>query len=348
MPGLALALALALAAPPEAAEPAPAPTPARPLVVGVTNTPPFVVGEAGERWTGTAMDLWRNLADELHLNYTLEPRDIDGLLRGLEDGSLDAAVAAITVTAEREQRVDFTHPFFTTGLAVAVAHRPPETWFDIFLAVFSVAFFRMILTFAAMQLVIGALMWLLERGHNPNFPQRPGPGLLAGLWWAVVTMATVGYGDKVPVTVPGRMLAMLWMLASLIILTTATASITTSLTINKLEAQVRGPEDLGKLRVGTITHSTSDAYLRDMKLDYRGFTDPAVGLAAIEAGQLDAFVFDRPLLTDAIADGHADTLELLPRTFHRQDYAFALPTGSPLRESVNRLLARDLAAVQDM
>lgn len=344
MSGLAaLALAFALAAP----EPIAAAN-ARPLVVGVTNTPPFVVGEAGERWTGTAMDLWRNLAAELHLNYELEPRDIDGLLRGLEDGSLDAAVAAITVTAEREQRVDFTHPFFTTGLAVAVAHRPPETWFDIFLAVFSVAFFRMILTFAGMQLVIGALMWLLERRHNPNFPAHPGPGVLAGLWWAVVTMATVGYGDKVPITVPGRLLAMLWMLASLIILTTATASITTSLTIGKLEAQVRGPEDLGKLRVGTIAHSTSEAYLRDMKLDFRGFTDPGAGLAAIEAGQLDAFVFDRPLLADELAAHHPDTLELLPRTFHRQDYAFALPTGSPLREPINRILARDLAAVQDM
>lgn len=347
MPGLAaLALALALAAPGPALDvPAAA---ARPLVVGVTDTPPFVVGDAGGRWSGTAVDLWRNLADELHLRYELEPRDVDGLLRGLEDGTLDAAVAALTVTAEREQRVDFTHPFFTTGLAVAVAHRPPETWFDIFLAVFTTAFFRMILTFASMQLVIGVLMWLLERRQNPNFPARPGPGVLAGLWWAVVTMATVGYGDKVPVTVPGRLLAMLWMLASLIILTTATASITTSLTIGKLEARVRGPEDLGKLRVGTIAHSTSEAYLLDMKLDYRGFTDLAVGLAAIEAGELDAFVFDRPLLADEIADGHSGALELLPRTFHRQDYAFALPTGSALREPINRLLARDLAAVQDM
>ena len=341
MPGrAALALALALAAPSTAT--------ARPLTIGVTNTPPLVIGEAGERWTGTAMDLWRNLADELQLSYELEPRDIDGLLRGLEDGTLDAAVAAITVTAEREQRVDFTHPFFTTGLAVAVAHRPPETWFDIFLAVFTTAFFRMILTFAGMQLVIGALMWLLERRHNPNFPPPPGPRQHARMWMALVTKATLRYRHKDPQTHPRPQQPHVMMLASLIILTTATASITTSLTIGKLEAQVRGPEDLGKLRVGTITHSTSEAYLRDMKLDFRGFTAPGVGLAAIEAGQLDAFVFDRPLLADELAASHQDTLELLPRTFHRQDYAFAVPTGSPLREPINRILARDLAAVQDM
>ena len=62
-----------------------------------------------------------------------------------------------------------------------------------------------------------------------------------------------------------------------------------------------------------------------MKLDYRGFTDLAVGLAAIESGELDAIVFDRPLLTSEIADGHAKTLELLPRT------SSARTTPSPCR-----------------
>ncbi len=340
------ALVLAVAAATTLASGAPGEVPQR-LVVGVTHTPPFVVQEGPERWSGQAIDLWRNLADELDLDYKLEPRDITSLLRGLEDGSLDAAVAAITVTAEREQRFDFTHPFYTTGLAIAVAHRPPETWFDGFISVFTFSFLRLLLTFAALQLLIGALMWLIERGKNPQFPGPPGPGVLAGLWWAVVTMATVGYGDKVPITVPGRLLAMLWMLASLIILTSATAAITSQLTLGQLEARVRGPEDLGKLRVGTVLRTTSETYLRDMKLDYRGFSDLTLGLAAIESGELDAIVFDRPLLVDAIALAHKDTLELLPRSFQRQDYALALPTGSPLREPINQILARDLATLQD-
>ena len=92
-------------------------------------------------------------------------------------------------------------------------------------------------------------MWLLERKHNPHFQGSRASGVSSGLWWAVVTMATVGYGDKVPRTGAGRLLAMLWMLASLIILTTVTAAITSSLTVGRLEAKVSGSEDLGKLRV---------------------------------------------------------------------------------------------------
>ena len=40
-------------------------------------------------------------------------------------------------------------------------------------------------------------------------------------------------------------------------------------------------------------------------------------------------------------------IDMLPRTFQRQDYALALPTGSPLREPINRILARRVADLQE-
>lgn len=45
------------------------------------------------------------------------------------------------------------------------------------------------------------------------------------VWWACVTMATVGYGDYYPVTVPGRMLAVLLMMGGVAIVGTASATI---------------------------------------------------------------------------------------------------------------------------
>lgn len=344
MSGLSLALALTLTAAPTV--PATSPQPDHVLRVGTIPSPPFVTHQGG-RWSGTSIDLWRDIAEELGLRYELQERDLEGLFVGLEDGSLDIAVAGLTVTADREQRVDFTHPFYTTGLAIALAHVGPDSWIDIFLAVFNLSFLRLLITFAGLQLAVGALMWLLERRHNPHFQGSPGAGLAAGMWWAVVTMATVGYGDKVPSTGPGRLVAMLWMLASLIILTTVTASITTSLTLGRLEAKVSGPEDLGKLRVGAVRGTTSEAYLREMKLNYRSFASPEAGLVAIEARDLDALVDDAPTLTALVEASHREHIDMLPRTFQRQDYALALPTGSPLREPINRILARRVADLQE-
>jgi polar amino acid transport system substrate-binding protein len=139
---------------------------------------------------------------------------------------------------------------------------------------------------------------------------------------------------------------MLWMLASLIILTTVTASITTSLTLGRLESKVTGPGDLGKLRVGAVSQTTSEETLREMKLDFRSMPDLHSGLAAICRHELDAMVDDQPMLAMTVEAGYAGCIDVLPHTFHRQDYAFALPTGSALREPINRILASRVATLQ--
>jgi polar amino acid transport system substrate-binding protein len=341
MAALALALVLGLLAAP-GEDP-----PDRTLAVGTLAMPPFVVRAPDGRWAGPSVELWREIAAEAGLRFELREADPGDPLRGLEDGSHDIVVAPLTVTADAEARVDFTHPFFTTGLAIALTRARGAGWIDTLALVFNPPFLGLLAAFAGLQLLVGTLMWSLERRNNPHFQGPPAAGVAAGMWWAVVTMSTVGYGDKVPRSSAGRLLAMLWMLASLVALTTLTASITTSLTLGRLEQKVTGPEDLGKLRVGTVASSTSEAYLRETRMNYRSYPDADAGLSAIVHGEIDAVVYDEPALTALIKATYADDVELLPHTFQRQDYAFALPTGSPLREPINRILARRVADLQE-
>lgn len=95
-----------------------------PLVVGLREVPPFVMRQADGEYTGISIDLWLRVARELGLEYRFQDTDLSGLLKGLETGRLDVAVAALTVTAEREKLVDFTHPFHSSGLAIAVPKAP--------------------------------------------------------------------------------------------------------------------------------------------------------------------------------------------------------------------------------
>ena len=52
------------------------------------------------------------------------------------------------------------------------------------------------------------------------------PSIGSGLWWAVQTVTTVGYGDRVPETTPGQLLAAVVMLLGIGFVTVITASIT--------------------------------------------------------------------------------------------------------------------------
>jgi len=133
---------------------------------------------------------------------------------------------------------------------------------------------------------------------------------------------------------------LVWMFAALIIIATFTGAIASALTVSQLEGPVSGPEDLVKVRVGTVAASTSAAYLQARHVASRPYRTAAEGLAAIHAGEIDAFVYDAPLLRYLANTEMRGQVWVLPVTFERQDYAIALPSGSPLREPVNRALLK--------
>jgi ABC-type amino acid transport substrate-binding protein len=59
------------------------------------------------------------------------------------------------------------------------------------------------------------------------------------------------------------------------------------------------------------------------------------GLAAVADGDIDAFVYDAPVLLYAAARDYPKAIRVLADRFIRQDYGFALRQGSPLREKVD-------------
>jgi ABC-type amino acid transport substrate-binding protein len=192
-------------------------------------------------------------------------------------------------------------------------------------------------------LLVGWIVWLVERRHNPGQFAHGWRGLGAGLWWSAVTMTTVGYGDKAPETLAGRTLAIIWMFASVALISGFTAAIASSLTIGELESRIQGPDDLTGKRVGTVAASTSDTWLADRQIAARHQPTIADAVRALARGELDAVVYDAPILMYLAQTKTGGAVRVLPRLLEHQDYAFALRSGSALREPLNQELLRQLA-----
>ncbi len=76
----------------------------------------------------------------------------------------------------------------------------------------------LIASMLALSLVSGFVMWVLERNsRRRRFPKEASSGIWEGAWWAIVTMATVGYGDRTPGTIIGRVYAVLWIMISIVV-----------------------------------------------------------------------------------------------------------------------------------
>ena len=148
---------------------------------------------------------------DLGLRFEFREMAIPDLIAGLQRGEL-LAVATATASAEREPVIDFSHPYLSSGLAIAVPVRATSgNWFEPLGDVVSAGTVRITSVLLGLLLIAAVLVWLSERRANPeDFSPQPLRGIADGLWWAAVTLTTVGYGDKAPRTRAGRLLGIIW------------------------------------------------------------------------------------------------------------------------------------------
>ncbi|HEC52044.1 hypothetical protein LCGC14_0259840 [marine sediment metagenome] len=314
---------------------------AKTLQVGITEVPPFVIQAEQGEWEGISIDLWRAVAREQQLDYEWVPLSFSDLLSQVESGKIDVAVGALTMTADREAAFDFSHPFYQTGLSIGVPRTPKHGILQSLKALFSWEFLSVIVALGLLLFAVGVLLWVCERRANPEqFGGKASEGIGASFWWAAVTMTTVGYGDKAPVTLAGRLVALVWMFAGLIMVASFTAAITTSLTVSNLQYQIGGPQDLPGSTVATIANTASARYLEDNHVIRREYPSLTEAMQSVIDGRTDAVVYDRPLMQFRNQQLGDKRLDLVPAVFEQQLYALALPAGSKLREPLSEEVLR--------
>ncbi len=313
------------------------------LVVGVKDAPPFIFLEPDAAPTGISVWLWEQMAADLGLAYRYESLTLEALLDSLETGAVDLSINPLTVTSERIERIDFTQPFFVSNSAIAApASGGVNSMLQFVLQFFSLNFLKAVFFLFGVIFVFGFVAWLFERRQNPEEFEPGWRGLWSGIWWSAVTMTTVGYGDKSPRSLGGRIVALVWMFTAIIIISGFTAAIASSLTVTQLGSTIEDLNDLRDSQVATVTASASEDFLKSQFIDVSGVETLEDGLNALVSDQIEAFVYDEPILRYAIQRDSFAELRVLPFRFNQQYYSFALPKASPLIATLNPVLLRTI------
>ena len=307
------------------------------LRVATVTRPPFSLEEDGAH-TGYSLDLWDALMAAIGRDYeVVRVEAFAQMLALVQQGDVDAAVANISITAGREEVLDFSQPIFEGGLQIMVP-ADGSSGSPLMRALFNRDLMIAIaLAFAAL-LGVGMLMWRFERRAQPYFDHDAKGAMFPAFWWALNLVVNGGFEERVPRTPMGRLFGVTLVVSSLFIVSVFVAHITAAMTIDAIQGSVNSVNDLYGKRVGTTRGSTASTFLGRRDLAHQEFEDLDALLRAFEAGDLDGVVFDAPILAHYVNTSGAGNGQLVGPVFLRENYGIALQAGSDLAEPLNRAL----------
>lgn len=76
--------------------------------------------EKSKEYVGFDVDLIKAIAKQMGAEVEIQSMNFDGLIPALEAGNIDLAVSAMTITDERAQKVNFSKPYYKSGLTIVV------------------------------------------------------------------------------------------------------------------------------------------------------------------------------------------------------------------------------------
>ncbi|XP_062102789.1 glutamate receptor 3.6-like isoform X1 [Humulus lupulus] len=298
--------------------------------------------EGSETFTGYCIDVFTAALE--HFPYGVPYKFIafgDGrsntpnmeLLRMIPTGGFDAVVADITITTSRAKIVDFTQPYIESGLVVVAPIRKLHSSAWAFLRPFTPMMWCVTGVFF---LIVGAVVWILERRTNEDFQGSPRKQVVTIMWFSFSTLF-FSHRERTGSTL-GRFVLIIWLFIVLVLNSSYIASLTSTLTVEQLSSPVKGIESLetSKDPIGFLKGSFTENYLTDELNIHRSRLVPlnsheeyekALRKGPSEGGV--AAVVDERAYMELFLSTRCE-FSIVGQEFTKMGWGFAFPRDSPL------------------
>jgi polar amino acid transport system substrate-binding protein len=321
-----------------------------PLKIGIKPSEPWVMydkslPESERKPVGFSIDLWNEIAKSLGrktewVYHQTTPDVIDSAHKE----TIDLGIAAITVSSEREKRVDFSNSMYETGLQIMVSG---ENSSSNPLAVLANELKKLlswtVLSWLLIMLFISShLRLLVDRVSKDNFfPQGYFKGIYEVLWWGITMLVTWETPQSKGLA---RAIDLSWHLIGLIAMSIMTAVVAAALTSQAIVGSIQSEKDLPGKRVAAVATDAPRKYLEKIGADVVAVKSIEDGMKLLREDKVEALVHDGPRLS--YLAGKTNKAEkktiflVLPAIFNAQNYGIVFPQNSVLRESINKTLLK--------
>lgn len=310
------------------------------LKVGYAGSAPFVFHD--QKAQGIVIDLWKEIAYGLNKKYELiEYHSVDEGIKAVDNQELDVLIGPITINSSRAVLANFSQPYYNTEMAI-LAPIVETTFWDKVKPFLSSTFIYAVLVLLVILSIVGFLFWVVEgRKYPDDYGHGPVKGIGSGIWLAVVTMTTVGYGDYAPRTVPGRFVIGSWMVISLILATSFVAGIATTFSQSSgNDKTITSLNQLQGKRVAVPNYKKIVEKVRSSEGTPVTVEDVSEGYDMLMAGEVDALIYDEIPLQYIFEAEKKDEYVLSKKRIEPQYYGFLFPIGSELKRKVDLQIIR--------
>lgn len=291
--------------------------------VGIYETDPFAIKNADGTWSGFDVELWKLIADDCGFKTNfVEAQSFPALLDSVKNKQVDAALSSITITNSRRKSMEFSTPYFNSGLMIMVRENEKESAWSSF----------------------------------TNFFTNDIPYAISATWihcvvsfvFLFVSLVIVFFHDKffkkVKKTIPMTEYKLTFVddvamysliIVNIFLFAMFVAKLSSSMTANQFLYQLSMPKDLRAKSVATVADTTSVPVLNSYGANVVTVTDINDAYAMLIAGQVDAVVYDAPTLQYFAKNEGAGKVVAVGSLFAQQPYGVAMPLDSSLRTAID-------------